>query len=71
MEEVELALSQVRAEYRQAFVLFHEHEMSYAEIGEAMNCPLGTVKTWVHRARKELIERLKRREVIWESSYAV
>src|SRR6266852_2299801 len=28
-EEVELALSHLRAEYRQAFLLFHQHEMSY------------------------------------------
>jgi len=56
-EEVELALVDVRAEYREAFVLFHEHELSYAEIGVILGCPLGTVKTWVHRARRELIER--------------
>lgn len=53
-EEVELALSQLREEYRQAFTLFHEEQLSYVEIGEALGCPVGTVKTWVHRARKEL-----------------
>jgi len=63
-EEVELALSHLRAEYRQAFVLFHEHEMSYAEIGETMDCPLGTVKTWVHRARREIIDFLRQRGVV-------
>lgn len=63
-EEVELALADVRAEYREAFVLFHEHELSYAEIGAILECPLGTVKTWVHRARRELIERLQRRGVV-------
>lgn len=68
-EEVELALCQVRGEYRQAFVLFHEHEMSYAEIAETMSCPLGTVKTWVHRARRELISQLRIRGVIAEASY--
>src|SRR5689334_17063698 len=30
-EEVQRALGQVRDEYRQAFVLFHEHEKSYGE----------------------------------------
>ena len=49
-EEVSLALDQIRDEYRRAFLLFHEQEMSYAEISEALDCPLGTVKTWVHRA---------------------
>lgn len=65
-EEVSLALEDLREEYRQAFLLFHEQEMSYAEIGAALECPVGTVKTWVHRARRELIERLARREVIGE-----
>lgn len=67
-EEVELALADVRSEYREAFVLFHEHELSYAEIGAILDCPLGTVKTWVHRARKELIERLQRRGVVQGSN---
>ena len=65
-EEVELSLSTLREEYRQAFLLFHEQELSYAEIGEVMDCPLGTVKTWVYRARQELIDRLCRRGAITE-----
>ncbi len=65
-EEVHLALAIVRDEYRQAFVLFHEQELSYAEIAEAMEVPLGTVKTWVHRARRDLIEELRRRGVVPE-----
>jgi RNA polymerase sigma-70 factor (ECF subfamily) len=63
-EEVHLALAELRPEYRQAFLLFHDHELSYPEIAEAMSVPLGTIKTWVHRARRELIGRLRRREVI-------
>lgn len=63
-EEVNLALAKVRADYRQAFVLFHEHELSYGEIAAAMDVPLGTVKTWVHRARRELIEQLRQRGVV-------
>jgi RNA polymerase sigma-70 factor (ECF subfamily) len=70
-EEVQLALATVRDEYRQAFVLFHENEFSYAEIAESMSVPLGTVKTWVHRARKELIEELRRRGVVPESRHAL
>jgi RNA polymerase sigma-70 factor (ECF subfamily) len=62
-EEVRLALAELRHEYRQAFVLFHEHQMSYAEIGESLGRPLGTIKTWVHRARKEMIDFLGRRGV--------
>ncbi|MDX1946381.1 MAG: RNA polymerase sigma factor [Pirellulaceae bacterium] len=70
-EEVQLALGGVREEYRQAFVLFHEHELSYAEIAEAMAVPLGTIKTWVHRARRELVDCLRRRGVVPESRHEV
>ena len=63
-EEVSLALAKIRDEYRQAFVLFHEHELSYGEIAVAMQIPLGTVKTWVHRARRELVEQLRIRGVV-------
>jgi RNA polymerase sigma-70 factor (ECF subfamily) len=68
-EEVALAMEDMREEYRQAFLLFHEQELSYAEIGAALDCPVGTVKTWVHRARRELIERLERREVVSEGRH--
>jgi RNA polymerase sigma-70 factor (ECF subfamily) len=68
-EELQLALQDVRPEYRQAFVLFHEQELSYAEIAEAMQVPLGTIKTWVHRARRELIEKLKVRGAIDEGRH--
>ncbi|QGJ69502.1 RNA polymerase subunit sigma [Planctomycetales bacterium 10988] len=65
-EEMNEALSGIREEYRQAFLFYHEYEMSYAEISEALDCPLGTVKTWVHRARRELIAKLRRRGIIEE-----
>jgi RNA polymerase sigma-70 factor (ECF subfamily) len=70
-EEMKLALVTVREEYRQAFVLFHEQEMSYAEIGAALACPVGTVKTWVHRARRELIDRLRERGMLAEERHAL
>ena len=69
-EEVHRALRRLRDEYRQAFLLFHEQELSYAEIGAAMGCPLGTVKTWVHRARRELIAVLRKRGIL-EVSHAM
>lgn len=67
-EEVRLALGDLRHEYRQAFVLFHEQQLSYAEIGETLGRPLGTIKTWVHRARKEMIDFLQRRGISHETS---
>lgn len=70
-EEVDLALVGIRDEYRQAFLLFHKEEMSYIEIAAALECPLGTAKTWVRRARQELIDRLSQRQVFQEPINAV
>lgn len=70
-EEVTLALETVREDYRQAFVLFHEHQLSYEQIAQAMEVPLGTVKTWVHRARRGLIDRLRQRGMVEGASHEV
>lgn len=70
-EEVSVGLEELRSEYRQAFVLYHEQECSYLEIAEIMGCPVGTIKTWVHRARKELIGHLQRRNVIEDRQHAM
>lgn len=69
-EEVTLALAGLREQYRQAFVLFHQQEMSYAQIADVLECPIGTVRTWIHRARRELIRQLQAREVV-ESRHAM
>jgi RNA polymerase sigma-70 factor (ECF subfamily) len=63
-EEVHVALQQIRPEFREAFVLFHESEISYEEVAEVMRRPLGTIKTWIRRARQELVRHLQSRDVI-------
>lgn len=63
-EEVALALEHLRAEHRRAFLLFHGQELSYAEISNVLDCPIGTVKTWIHRARRELARLLRERGVV-------
>jgi RNA polymerase sigma-70 factor (ECF subfamily) len=70
-EEVEQGLGRLRTDYREAFVLFHEQELSYEQIAETINRPLGTVKTWIHRARRELIRHLVNRGVVAESQNAL
>ena len=70
-EEVARAMGQLRYEHREAFVLFHEQQLTYAEIAEVLECPVGTVRTWIHRARRELIEQLRQREVLEEARHAV
>lgn len=70
-EEVNLALAGIREEYRQSFLLFHEQQLNYAEIATALDCPVGTVKTWIHRARRELVDRLRARGLVEEMGDAV
>jgi RNA polymerase sigma-70 factor, ECF subfamily len=64
VEEIELALDDLRHEYAEAFRLFHVQHLAYADIAEQLEVPLGTVKTWVHRARREIATRLKSRGVV-------
>ncbi len=44
-------------------LLRHVEGYSYKEIAEIMELPLGTVKTYIHRARLELKEALAHLEV--------
>jgi RNA polymerase sigma-70 factor (ECF subfamily) len=61
--ELERAVSGLRPDYRLVFVLFHEQNLSYDEIARVVTRPVGTVKTWLHRARSHLAEELERRGV--------
>ncbi|HOB73346.1 MAG TPA: RNA polymerase sigma factor [Phycisphaerae bacterium] len=49
-------LSKLDESQRAAIVLFHFHEMSYAEVAEALDAPINTVRTYLHRGRKRLRE---------------
>ena len=56
--QIERAVGQLRPEYRTATLLRHVEGYSYQEIAKIMDLPLGTVKTYIHRARLELKEAL-------------
>jgi RNA polymerase sigma factor (sigma-70 family) len=49
MDELACRLAALPARYREAVVLRHVHEMSYEEVAEALEQPVGTVKSNVHR----------------------
>ncbi len=53
---LESAIRRLRPDYRMAVLMFYVHGASYQEICEATGQPLGTVKTNLHRARKELAQ---------------
>ena len=52
--EIEQAIAKLRPEYRTCILLRHVEGRAYEEIAEILNLPLGTVKTYIHRARNEL-----------------
>src|SRR5436305_9160603 len=53
---LERAIRRLRPDYREAVLMLYVHGAPYQEIREATGQPLGTVKTNLHRARKELAE---------------
>ena len=58
---IERAIGRLRPEYRACILLRHVEGHSYDEIAEMLDLPLGTVKTYIHRARNELRDYLEDR----------
>ena len=57
-QAIDAALHTLRPEWRAAIVLRYQEGLSYEEMAEVLGLPEGTVKTFVHRARKQLMETL-------------
>lgn len=53
-KQIEVAIAKLRPEYRACILLRHVEGRPYEEIAEMLDLPLGTVKTYIHRARNEL-----------------
>ncbi len=61
-EEVMLfdqAFAQLQENYRSAITLYDFEELSYQECAEILGIPLGTFKTWLFRAKSDLMKSLK------------
>ena len=56
---IERAIATLRPEYRACILLRHVEDRSYEEIAATLDLPLGTVKTYIHRARHELRQALE------------
>ena len=54
LRRLERALDDLDEGPREAIVLFHIEEMSYRDIAAALEVPMGTVMTWLHRGRAQL-----------------
>lgn len=57
--QIEAAIATLRPQYREAILLWHVEGRPYDEIADIMDLPLGTVKTYIHRGRNELREKLE------------
>jgi RNA polymerase sigma-70 factor, ECF subfamily len=55
-------LAELPESQRRALTLFYLEEKSYDEVAAALDVPMGTVKTWIHRGRRGLAERRLRQE---------
>lgn len=56
---LQTAIGRLRPEYREVVTLRYERELDYDEISEMTGLPMGTVKSSLHRARKELADHME------------
>jgi RNA polymerase sigma-70 factor (ECF subfamily) len=54
------ALAELPVLLREAMLLRYRDDMSYAEIALVVGCPIGTVRTRLHHAKRRLEKRLQR-----------
>ncbi len=53
--DVKILLAQLPEKYRQVITLFYLEQKAYEEVAGMLGLPLGTVKTLIFRAKKELL----------------
>ena len=54
LSRLDQALADLDEGPREAIVLFHIEQMSYRDIAAALEVPMGTIMTWLHRGRAQL-----------------
>jgi RNA polymerase sigma-70 factor (ECF subfamily) len=59
LEQVRAAVLELPAEFREAVVLCELEELSYEEAAELMACPVGTIRSRLHRGRALLLAKLE------------
>ena len=58
-QAVNAAIAALSEDLRQAITLREIEGLSYEEISDVMNCPIGTVRSRIFRAREAIAERLR------------
>ena len=59
VHQVKAAIAKLPDHFRAALVLCEYENLSYAQIAETLNASVPQVKTWIHRARRQLEGMLK------------
>jgi RNA polymerase sigma-70 factor (ECF subfamily) len=62
--DIPALLGSLPEKYRQVIILFYLEDKSYEEVALLLDLPMGTVKTYLHRARKELIAAVARAKTV-------
>ena len=57
--EIMKAIDSLKPKLKEVIVMYEMQEMNYEEISKKINCPIGTVRSRLFNARKELAEKLK------------
>ncbi|HOK76599.1 MAG TPA: RNA polymerase sigma factor [Verrucomicrobiota bacterium] len=58
--DVQALLGKLPEHYRRVLVLFYLEDKSYNAVADMLGIPLGTVKTYLHRAKHELLKLIRR-----------
>jgi RNA polymerase sigma-70 factor, ECF subfamily len=59
MEQVRAAVLELPSEFREAVVLCELEELSYEEASQRIGCPIGTIRSRLHRGRALLLAKLE------------
>jgi RNA polymerase sigma-70 factor, ECF subfamily len=63
LEALRRAVEALPRRYREVVALCDLEELDYAEAAFALGCPIGTVRSRLHRARALLLEKLRKKDV--------
>lgn len=63
--EVRRAIGELSDEFRTVITLYDLEGMSYDEISKIIDCPVGTVKSRLNRARKALLKNLSKKKELF------
>jgi RNA polymerase sigma-70 factor (ECF subfamily) len=59
MDDLRQAVHSLPLKYREAVVLCDLQELDYVDAAAVMRCPVGTVRSRLHRGRELLLQKLK------------